>query len=119
MSSGSTLGDIFPRFFRWFHIRRVLSSRLVHLMVFIIFRNEVASGMPCILPEGVVKGVCRSACASIHITPSLALGLAIFSPAMVAPAVLWSPDSTTGNQFVLDGITNAFADAFVQGIGAL
>ena len=57
-----------------------------------------ASGMPCMLPEGVVNGEWMSAWASIQTTPMRLSGWARRSPAIVPAAVEWSPASTSGNR---------------------
>ncbi|MNR30157.1 hypothetical protein D3C85_1475970 [compost metagenome] len=59
--------------------------------------STAAKGIPCRLPEGVVYGACRSACASIHITPKVLSGKADFIPLIVPIADEWSPENTSGN----------------------
>ena len=59
------------------------------------------NGIPCMFPEGVVKGECKSACASIHITTSFLLGWEAFIPSIIPPAEEWSPEITIGKLLLL------------------
>ena len=53
------------------------------------------------MPEGDVKGECKSACASIHTTPNTLFGWAALIPLIVPNADEWSPDKTIG-KYLLD-----------------
>jgi hypothetical protein len=50
---------------------------------------KIPNGIPCILPDGLVNGVFKSACASTHIIPTS--GFAFNAAATVPNATLWSP----------------------------
>ena len=62
----------------------------------LVFPKTAAKGIPWTLPDGVVNGVCKSAWASIHITPKSFPFKCLSIPAIVPIDEEWSPDNISG-----------------------